>query len=87
VEIVIIDSRVRGFPGLLPFLVGFLDEVVVVFRAGARADRSGSSLASLAKSPDPSSPGPGAASLSISPVIAFLPRRTEGAAVCYIPQP
>jgi hypothetical protein len=37
VEIVIIDSRVRGFPGLHAFLAGLLDEVVVVFRAGARA--------------------------------------------------
>ncbi len=36
-EIVIIDSRVRGFPGLQTFLVGFLDMVVVVFRDEARA--------------------------------------------------
>jgi len=42
VEIVIIDSRVRGFPGPQPFLVGLLDVAVVVFRAGARAGRSGS---------------------------------------------
>jgi hypothetical protein len=44
-------------------------------------------LASLAKSPDPASPGPGAALLSISPVTTFKPIRTECAAVCYIPLP